>query len=307
MTKSKGVRAGSHNRWKNKLDKIVVHDESTIIHPLPLMKNNSITIDFICKCGVPTFRSIYNCCNPSGMKCPECIKMDSQLKRQHTSRNHRACPPTPDKMLEISIERGDGFTITTPLPRVFTRDYKVQFTCSCGSTGCSKGVRDIYDHGGYCIPCAKKTKRERVAATCMERFGTRFPAQNKDVTAKQIATAKKNGTSRSNPEYQKKQEDAHEAKHGPGIRNPFQLESTKDKSKQHFQDNYGVNNPNQVRAIKQKSEATMEAKYGVKHALQVAEFMSKSRKTSFKKNKPFTFKTGETVLVMGYEPEALAI
>ena len=309
MTKSKGVRADYHNRWKNKLDKIVVRDESTIIHPLPLMKNDSIIIDFICKCGVPTFRSIYNCCNPSGMKCPECIKMDIQLKRRTTISEVNqpgTAIPTPDRMLEIATER-DGFTITTPPPRVFNRDYKVQFTCSCGSTGCSKGVRAIHINGGFCIPCAKKTKRGRVEATCMKRFGTRVPAQNKDVSAKMIATAKKNGTTRSNPEYQKKLADAFEAKHGPGIRNTFQLEATKDKITKHFQDTYGVNNPNQVRAIKQKSEATMETKHGVKHALQVPEFMSKCHKTSFQKNKPFTFKTGETVLVMGYEPEALTI
>lgn len=306
MTKSKGIRANHHNKYKTELDKIAKCDGATHIQPLPLLKNLKAVIEFICKCGVNTNRSIDNCRKPGGMKCPECIKMDMQFKRRRTSRNHRACPPTPDKMLEISIERGDGFTITTPLPRIFTRDFMVDFTCSCGAAGCSKGVRAIHINGGFCIPCAKKTKRERVEATCMERFGARVPAQNKDVAAKMIATAKKNGTSRSNPEYQKKQADAHEAKHGPGIRNPFQLESTKDKCKQHFQDKYGVNNPNQVPEIKRKGEATMEARHGKKHALQVSKFLSKSHATAFRA-KPFTFKTGETVSVMGYEPEALAI
>jgi len=247
------------------------------------MKNNRITIDFICKCGVPTFRSIYNCCNSSGMKCPECIKMDTQLKRRTTISEvdqPGTAIPTPDRMLEIATER-DGFIITTPPPRVFNRDYKVQFTCSCGTTKYNKGVRDIYDHGGFCIQCANKTKGERTDATCMKHFGETRPAKNKDVVAKMIARKEETGNTRSNPEFQKKCEDAFEAKHGPGIRSSFQLEATKDTIVSFWQKNYGVNNPNQV-----------------------AEILERGQRSKWIR-KPFTFKTGETVYVLGFEHYAL--
>jgi len=297
----------SHDTYTVRLDEIAARDGASLAHPLPFMKNKSITIDFICKCGVPAYRGLHNCVSPSGMKCPECIKVDQQLKRRATRQTNQigTVLPTPDKMLEIAMER-DGFIITNPLPPMFNRDYKVDFTCSCGATGCRKGVRDIYDHGGFCIPCAKKTKRERVEATCMEKFGSTAPAGNPEVVAKMIARKDETGNTRSNPEFQKKLEDTFEAIHGTGIRNTFQLEATKDKSKQHFQEKYGVDNPNQVREIKQKSEATNLERYGAKHALQVPEFLSKSHATA-SRTKPFTFKTGQTVPVMGYEPDALAI
>ena len=76
--------------------------------------------------------------------------------------------------------------------------------------------------------------------------------------------------------------DVCEAKFGPGIRNPFQAEAVKEKSKQTLYDRTGVYHPMHLQETKDKIDATCIRLYGCKSYTQTEEYLEKTIETSLK-------------------------
>ena len=89
-----------------------------------------------------------------------------------------------------------------------------------------------------------------------------------------------------------------------GVSNISQNQAIKEKKVETCIQNYGVANPSQCQELQQKKVETSLAKYGVEHSMQNAEIAEKCAKNAFKL-KTYTFNSGETCRVQGYEPLAL--
>jgi len=106
-------------------------------------------------------------------------------------------------------------------------------------------VRRALKHYGIKKPEALGQAKAR--ATCLKKYGTQTPLQNKSIYNQTVNTIK--------------------AKYG--VINPFQIEAVKHKSKQTCITKYGVENVAQSKEIRQKALNTIKAKYGAKALNQI--------------------------------------
>lgn len=106
-------------------------------------------------------------------------------------------------------------------------------------------VRRALKHYGIVKPNA--LGQAKAQATCLKKYGTPTPLQNKQIQRKTRKTVK--------------------AKYG--VVNPFQIDSVKAKSKQTCLKRYGVEYIGQSKEIKQKALNTIKAKYGAKSLNQI--------------------------------------
>ena len=103
--------------------------------------------------------------------------------------------------------------------------------------------------------------REKIKATCVERFGVEHASQNAGVREKVKATCVERF----------------------GVENPFQNFGVKEKSKSTCLEKFGVDHACQNLKVREKIEATCFKNFGVKFSMQNSKVMEKSKSTCLKK------------------------
>jgi len=131
-------------------------------------------------------------------------------------------------------------------------------------------------------PLRNKTVQEKRRKTCEDKYGVDHPVKTKEIKEKIRQVW--------NEKY--------------GVDHPFQLREIREKSEMTFLEKYGSKNPLQNEEIKQKSRQTCKKRYGFPHPMQNPKIHQKMLRTAFG-TKTYTFPSGTTVEVQGYEPFCL--
>ena len=150
-----------------------------------------------------------------------------------------------------------------------------------------------------------KEIKEKMNKTCLKNHGVKYPSQNKKIREKSKQTCLKNhGVEypQQNPLLREKSKQTNLKI--LGVENPSQNKDIQNKIKQTFIKNYGVEHVLQNKDIKEKIKKVCLEKYGVEYATQNSEISEKASKNSYS-SKNYTFPTGKTIKVQGYEPYGL--
>jgi hypothetical protein len=86
-----------------------------------------------------------------------------------------------------------------------------------------------------------------------------------------------------------------------GEAHPSKCEAIKEQKKETCRRNFGVDYPSQSVEIQALTKANYRALHGVDHHMQVPEIFARVQASSFR-NKDYTFPSGTTIQVQGYEP-----
>ena len=130
----------------------------------------------------------------------------------------------------------------------------------------------------------KDKKKERFEKTCLNKFGTKSPLQNKKIRDKISNTNFKRYGVRNigNVKWvQDKIKMVFQEKYG--VENPGQIKEVKDKIRQTNIDRYGVNCSWKRKEVKEKTKQTFLSKYGVENYMQTNDFLEKSKETCLNK------------------------
>ena len=162
------------------------------------------------------------------------------------------------------------------------REIIIEAKClNCDNT-CYKKFREFIKSGCFCITHTSKNTREKMRATCLEKYGVEYSMQSKEVQEKSKATCLE--------KY--------------GVEYATQSKEMKEKSKATCLENYGVEYSMQSKEVQEKSKATCLEKYGVEYAMQNTEISTKSSETAYKSYK-YTFPSGRVETIQGYENHML--
>lgn len=131
-----------------------------------------------------------------------------------------------------------------------------------------------------CGQCSRDKGKEKKEATCLEKYGVKYPLQSKKIKAKSVASTKeKYGVESlfSLPEIQEVIQEEREKKYG--VRNPNQRPEVREKTKKTNLERYGCENVFSSPIIKEKIKDTLQRNYGVSYISQSEEIKEKVRKT----------------------------
>lgn len=156
---------------------------------------------------------------------------------------------------------------------------KLELTCPKGHT-CKIAWDEFNGRGIRCGSITCKTERSK--ATNMARRGVENVAQDPSVQ-EQIAE--------TNMEKR-------------GVKCSLQDPIVRAKANEKIWENWGVDNISQHPEIKEQTKRTNMDRYGAPYPMQNPEIMEKQQKSAHSR-KPYTFKSGRTEFVQGYEPFGL--
>lgn len=197
------------------------------------------------------------------------------------------------ELLEQTIERDSATLIGEYLH--INRETIITFKCKCGE-GFSKDFRGLVERAGaFCKICTKIGRKEKVKATCIERFGTENPMKNEEIRNKAIETInnrtedeikisneKRKKTNQiiyggdapaCNKEIRERTIETNMTKYG--TKTPLENDILKAKFIASNQEKYGVNSTAQLPEVKEKYVNTCIERYGVTNTSLVPEFRSK--------------------------------
>ena len=150
----------------------------------------------------------------------------------------------------------------------------------------------------------EKIKQKKIE-TCLINNGTEYPSQNKDIQTKMTETTFKNlGVLHNSQSDKIKQKKIETCLINNGTEYPGQSQIVKEKIKVTNTILYGFPCVLQNEDVKEKIKNTNLVKYGVEYPAQNAEISDKMSKNAYK-NKLYTFPSGRTDMVQGYEPFGL--
>jgi hypothetical protein len=209
-----------------------------------------------------------------------------------------------DILLLKSIIQRDSCQVDLSTVGFVNRDTKITYICKCGEQH-TKGHRAMYQTGAICKKCATIQKTERMVATNIKNTGVANPSQLAEVKEKKKETCFKN----NGVEYPTQSKEIQERIVATnmktlGVARPLQSEVIKEKSRQTDIDKYGHPNHSQCEKVKEKIRETNIIRFGHACSMQNAEVAAKNAK-SRSDTKEFTFPSGYTIYVQGYEPIAL--
>jgi len=147
--------------------------------------------------------------------------------------------------------------------------------------------------------------KNKMKKTNLKKYGVENPFQNEEIKNKIKQTnLKKYGfeCALQNQEIKDKVKQTYLKKYG--CEYSFQSEVVKEKIKETNLKKYGVENVSNNKEIRNKAEETMLKKYGFRYASQNPCISEKQFSNS---NKIYTFSSGETINIQGYENFALDI
>jgi len=203
----------------------------------------------------------------------------------------------------------------------------IDYVCSCGLPG-TKNFQKIYEKGCFCRKCTLEISNKNRKNTCLLRYNTECPLQNKEIIEKTHKTnLEKYGVLDPSvlQEFRNKMKQTCLEKYG--VEHYTKTDECKNKHKEYCLEKYGVdhysktqdfkdkfkktcllrfntNTPIQNEEIKNKIMNKCLEKYGVKHPMQNKFVSDKQSKTCYKL-KDFVFPCGAIFKVQGYEHFAL--
>ena len=154
-------------------------------------------------------------------------------------------------------------------------------------------------------PLQNEEIKNKMKKTNLNKYGVENPFQNEEIKNKIKQTnLKKYGfeCALQNQEIKDKVKQTYLKKYG--CEYSFQSEVVKEKIKETNLKKYGVENVSNNKEIRNKAEETMLKKYGFRYASQNPCISEKQFSNS---NKIYTFSSGETINIQGYENFALDI
>ena len=271
--------------WKQKIVEIAKRDNVSNIKIKNIPIDECITeeikrddiINFKCNCGIYDEKRVRLFCeldkkSGKGGECKKCIKTNQRTKLNETKLQNGIMNNYLDKIHVISKRDNvteitiEDINIEDILPEQMNGKKFVNFKCKCGK----------YDSKSVCsfteINVDNQDGNGGYCESCMKIMRT----------AKMEETMMK--------EY--------------GVKNAFEKEEFKEKSKQSNLEKYGFEYATQSQIIKDKTKTTCMKKYGTKNPMQNAEIFDKQQKAGFKR-KEYIFPSGRIDSVQGYEPQAL--
>lgn len=190
-----------------------------------------------------------------------------------------------------------------------------------------KMKKNSLEKHGVEYPIASTIVREKSRKTMLERHGVEYTGQSAELMNKVTKTSlERYGVECSFQSENNKQKSKKTCLERYGVEYSFQSENNKQKSKKTSLERYGVEYPQQSQQVKIKTNATnLERygghpfkllkfqnkfkkscikKYGVEYPMQSKLFMDKIHSSTFQL-KEYKWKTGEILIVQGYEPIVL--
>jgi hypothetical protein len=194
------------------------------------------------------------------------------------------------ELLKTIIERDK--CIIPNLNIKLTRDSVIEFVCHCGIHH-DKRFGNVFIYGAFCNECTNKYKQDKTKKTNLDKYGVENVANI--------------------PIFQEKRKQTNFDKYGS--QHPLQNKDIKEKHKETLMKNHGIENPMQSDEIRKKVSKTMKDKtelfkqrfkdkYGVESPMHIPEIVEKNLVNCFRA-KEFTFPSGNTIKVQGYEPIVL--
>jgi hypothetical protein len=165
---------------------------------------------------------------------------------------------------------------------------RIKIRVKCDFCGKEKET-DYYNYNksinnGNKYACSSICSLDKFKKTCLEKFGTEYPQQNKEIQEKSKQTCLKNYNV-ENPAQsdiiKEKMKQTNLTLHG--VEYALQSKDIRDKFKNTCLKNYGVENPSQSGIIKDKKIKTCIKNHNVEYSLQNVEIRNKGKITSFKK------------------------
>lgn len=209
-------------------------------------------------------------------------------------------------MLKSICDEGDITLLEDYSDKYITRDTRIIAKCIMCENSFNKSLNKLYKQRNFgCDNCAKKIKFNRIKNTMVEKYGCEYAAQNQICMNKMKETTfKKYGVEYANQSEEVKEKIKSTNLEKYGCEYFSQTEQAKENKKQTYLKNYGVENPLQCEEVKQKYRKTCLEKYGVEHAMQSPDVMENNIKKSYYL-KQYTFPSGNTIKIQGYENFAL--
>jgi len=152
---------------------------------------------------------------------------------------------------------------------------------------------------GCAYPAQSEAVQEKMMVTNLERYGCENTMQNEAVQEKTRATnlERYGGHPLKNKEVQGKARATNLERYGG---HPMQTEEVQEKMRATNLERYGYENSLQNDTVKSKTKATNLLRYGCENPMQNEEVQKRSVTNSYR-TKTYRFRTGEEVLVQGYE------
>lgn len=192
------------------------------------------------------------------------------------------------------------------------RDFKTtdKLNCECEIHGTfTRGIGKIYmvlnNNGELCPKCSKLLGYKKAEKTNLEKYGTKAPAQNKEVLEKM----KKSNLEKYGVEFQVQAEDFEEKRNATnlekyGVEHVLQNKEVKAKANKVMLEKYGTVHALQNKDSHNKFKDTMNERYGVDYALQNEELRDRFTESMVDKygvehalqNEDLLTKMGETNL-----------
>lgn len=148
------------------------------------------------------------------------------------------------------------------------RDSKICPICGKGILKFNGNVRNNYFIKGCCKECIYKLRDIESKETCLEKYGTIHPRQNKEKNEQINKLRKENNLKKygveeyiQTPEAKQKIEETSLKKYG--VKHPFQSKEVKEKIHKTCLERYGTNWTFQSEISKQHQKETLLRKYGV--------------------------------------------
>jgi hypothetical protein len=269
-------------------------------------------IQLECECGTPFHRNIRQMKTMTGW-CNDCNKPTRNARRKATCQEKYGVDhPSQTKAAK---EKATVYTTkllielcrAAPQPCQYISHsgevgnlYEVTLKCNCGEEF-TRVARDMREMTGKCGSCNAKDTVSKMREKCLEEHGVEWYAQVPEVREKRKVTTEERYGNReylATDDCRQKSKATNMATRG--VEYPMQCPEVKQKSKATTRRKHGVDSPFQVPEFKEKATATLKENYGVEHPLQSKELFHKQQKTTYS-HKNFTFPSGRTVAVQGYE------
>lgn len=265
-------------------------------------KNNSTPLDYKCKCGRKG-KITYSNFTKNIDGCMSCT-------RRWTIQGAK------DYMEEVGCD-----FVSVDSDEFVLNSNHVTYICTCGNewqnnwrcfregARCKEctfdRVKEMWmDKYGVDNPSKSEEIKQKIVATMVELYGVEYAMQSKELAKKSVETNMKNHGGIHNlnlPDMREMSKKAYEDKYGA----PFGfVEEHNEKGREATRKNLGVDYPFQSEYIHELIRKSVKEKYGVSHIMHVPEISDRAFKNSVCA-KLYTFPSGNTAMVQGYEPYAL--
>jgi len=209
-------------------------------------------------------------------------------------------------MLKSICDEGGVTLLEDYSDKYITRDTRIIAKCIMCDNSFNKSLNKLHKQRNFgCEICAKKMKFDRIKNTMVEKYGCEYATQSEIFKDKM----KSSNLLKYGVEYANQNEDIKDKIKKTnlekyGCEYGLQSEEVKEKRRLSNLEKYGYEIPLQREEIKEKYRKTCLEKYGVEHAMQSPDVMENNIKKSYYL-KQYTFPSGNTIKIQGYENFAL--